>query len=113
MGLQQRKSRWIGHESSAQQLLPLTRSLLQQCGEGAIPVAGTVPNRTAAADLDTTTKAETKFLPKLSADLPSSVRAVGGAKTTGKLLSRANTAGALSSYKSQEASRKFFLLKGE
>jgi len=121
--LQQRKSRWIGNaENTNTQLLPLAKALAFQpdnvesarraLASGA-PVPDTAAPHTPAASTDATTKGDSKFLPKLSADTAAqaSARPLGGAKTTGKLLSRSNTVGALTSFKRHE-SKKLFLLKG-
>merc|ERR1712216_1097143 len=94
MGLQQRKSRWIGHADDSQ-------GILGKLGSGLADSCRT----------DINPKADTKFLPKLNVDSGGATRPLGRAKTTGKLLTQSSTAGVLCSYKGQD-SRKAFLLKG-
>lgn len=102
--LRQRGSRWIGFSSSTPQQKLHTKSLSYLDGIEAAEVAS-------AADLDALPQADGKFLPKLGPDAGTPARPIGGAKTTGRLLTHSNTAGVLSSYKSHN-SQKLFLLKG-
>jgi len=109
--LQQRGSRWIGFSANTPQQKLQTKSLSHLDGVEAAAFASTVAARALVADCDAMLKADGKFLPKLGQDAGAQARPIGGAKTTGKLLTHSNTAGVLSSYRGHH-SQKLFLLKG-